>query len=319
MLASLFLLLAACQTPPQTKALLAENNFGNRQHTILNVPFYPQQAFFCGPTTLSEISNFYGGTDAPEDIAPATFIPDLEGTLQVEMIASARQNGLLAYAGRGSLSQLLGLAKDNIPVIVLQNNSISLFPMWHYAVVIGYDLAAESIILHTGETKAHRLKLATFERTWQRANYWFLAAIPGSVSSQHFDKFIYTKAAQDLLSTGQINSGLIAMQRASQEWTDYWLPYFLLGNHYLATSFKSAVNWYKKGYQLAQTGAQTQVSYLNNYAYALAKLGCKDKANSLIEQALALKPGTENLLDTKAQIHQSEQLNVAYCHGIHLN
>ena len=142
-------LLAACQTPPQTKALLAKNNFLSSQHTILNVPFYPQQAFFCGPTTLFEVTNFYGGTNSPQDIAPATFIPDLEGTLQIEMLASSRQNGLLACAGRGSIRHLLGLVRDNIPVIVLQNNAISLFPMWHYAVVIRYDLAAEEIILHT--------------------------------------------------------------------------------------------------------------------------------------------------------------------------
>lgn len=319
MLVSIFLLLTACQTPLQTRVLLADNHFGFSQHSISNVPFYPQQAFFCGPTTLSEVINFYGGTVTPEDIAPATFIPDLEGTLQVEITASARQNGLLAYAERGSLTQLLGLVRDNIPVIVLQNNSISMFPMWHYAVVIGYDLAEENIILHTGETKAHKLNLATFERTWQRGNYWFLAAVPGNVSSKHFNKFIYTKAAQDLLSTGQTNVGLIAMQRASNEWLDYWLPYFLLANHYLPTSPRVAAQWYQKGYQRAKADVLTQVPYLNNYAYVLAKLGCKNKANILIEQALALSPEADNLLDTKEQIKQSILLDTAYCQATNLN
>ena len=250
MFASLFLLLAACQAPLQTKALLAEKNHGFSQHLISNVPFYPQQAFFCGPTTLSEVLNFYGGTEAPEDIAGATFIPGLEGTLQIEMVASARQQGLLAYAQRGSLKQLLGLVQNDIPVIVLQNNSISLFPMWHYALVIGYDLAEQKVILHTGETKAHTLNLATFERTWQRGNYWLLAPAPGSVSSLHFDKFIYTKAAQDLLTTGQTASGLQALQGASQQWPDYWLAYFLLANHYLQTDLKRAIHWYEKGLSL---------------------------------------------------------------------
>ena len=319
MLVSIFLLLTACQTPLQTRVLLADNHLGFSQHIISNVPFYPQQAFFCGPTTLSEVINFYGGTAAPEDIAPATFIPDLEGTLQVEMTASAHQNGLLAYAERGSLTQLLGLVRDNIPVIVLQNNSISMFPMWHYAVVIGYDLAEENIIFHTGETKAHKLNLGTFERTWQRSNYWLLAAVPGSVSSQHFNKFIYTKAAQDLLSTGQTDAGLIAMQRASHEWLDYWLPYFLLANHYLPTNPRVAAQWYQKGYQLAKAEVQTQVPYLNNYAYVLAKLGCKDKANTLIEQALALSPEAESLLDTKEQIKLSTSLETLYCQATNLN
>ncbi|WP_301003706.1 PA2778 family cysteine peptidase [Arsukibacterium sp.] len=230
LLAGLLLLLTlgltACQTPPQTRLLLAEPPAIARTHTIGQVPFYPQQEYFCGPTTLSEVAGYYGVSKSPDEIAPATFTPGLEGTLQIEMTAATRQLGMVAYAQRATMSQLLSLIADNIPVIVLQNNSIAWLPQWHYAVVIGYDINSKEVILHTGVTEAHRLNFSTFERTWRRANYWMLAMLPPDKTSAQLDPFVYTKACQDLIDTRQTNAGIAALINATKQWPDYWLPYF---------------------------------------------------------------------------------------------
>ena len=295
------LLLTACQTPPQTKALLGEPPPITNHHLINKVPFYPQQQFFCGPTTLAEVANFYDLEQSPEAIAPSTFVPGLEGSLQIEMVAASRQLGMLAYAERGTMRQLLNLLAENIPVIVLQNNSVAWLPQWHYAVAIGYDLASQEIILHTGVTQEHRLNFATFERTWQRGDYWMLVMLPPSQSSEHLAPFVYTKACQDLLDTGQNNAGVTALQSAIKQWPDYWLPYFLLANHYLADAPDIAIKWYKQGYAYGQH----EVSYLNNYAYALAQNHCFDQATVLIDKALKLAPEDSNVLDTQQEIRQS--------------
>ncbi|MCH8537392.1 MAG: PA2778 family cysteine peptidase, partial [Alkalimonas sp.] len=201
--ALILLVLTACQTPPQTKQLLAAPPAIASNYLIDEVPFYPQQEFFCGPTTLAEVAGFHGLNKSPDDIAPATFTPALEGTLQIEMAAATRQLGMVAYTQhRADMSQLLSLVADDIPVIVLQNNSIGWLPQWHYAVVIGYDMNAKQVILHTGVTEAHHLNFSTFERTWRRANYWLLAMLPADKTSEHLDPFIYTKACQDLMNTG---------------------------------------------------------------------------------------------------------------------
>lgn len=303
------ILLAACQTPPHTQQIL-NNPPTVLKHKIEQVPFYPQQEYFCGPTTLAEVANFYGGQYSPEQIAPNTFVPELKGTLQVEMKAATRQLGMLAYSQKASLQQLLKLVAEDIPVIVLQNNSIELLPQWHYAVVIGYDIQAQQVILHTGVTKNHRLALSTFERTWQRGQYWMLAMLPPDKSSEQLTPFIYTKACQALLDTGQTEAGIKALKTAIKQWPDNWLAYFLLANHYLAKdnteAIQQALNWFEKGFNQAAK----EPSYLNNYAYALAKANCFTQAIEMIDQALVLAPGNANILDTKHQIYQDNQAAV---------
>jgi tetratricopeptide (TPR) repeat protein len=303
-MAGLLFGLLACQTPVQTQRLLAEPPDIARQHVISTVPFYPQQQYFCGPTTLSEVAGFYGVEKSPADIAPDTFTPGLKGTLQIQMAAATRQLGMLAYQQRGSMSQLLSLVADNIPVIVLQNNSIALLPQWHYAVVIGYDLNKAEVILHSGVTAAHRLNFLTFERTWQRGNYWMLAMLPSTKASAQLDPFIYTKACQDLLSTGQADAGVAALITATGQWPEYWLPYFLLGNHYFSTEPLVAASWYAKGLPFAQQ----EVSFLNNYAMLLSEIGCHSKAQTLIAAALQLAPDDPNLLDSQQQIRAATTL-----------
>lgn len=295
--------LTACQTPPQTRQLLAAPPAIASNHAIAQVPFYPQQEFFCGPTTLSEVAGFYGINKSPDDIAPATFTPGLDGTLQIEMAAATRQLGMVAYEQRATMSQLLSLVADDIPVIVLQNNSVAWLPQWHYAVVIGYDLKAKEVVLHTGVTEAHRLNFSTFERTWRRANYWMLAMLPADKTSEQLDPFIYTKACQDLINTRQTATGITALTTATKQWPDYWLPYFLLGNHYFSSQPVTAANWFEQGLGVAQQ----QVSYLNNYAVLLSELGCHSKATALIEQALQLAPADSNLLDSQQQISTAQQ------------
>lgn len=303
------LLLSACQTPIQTKQILKQPPVIVRQHLVPNVPFHSQQDFFCGPTTLAEVAGFYGLEQNPLQVAQNTFIPGLEGSLQIEMVAATRQLGMLAYAQNGNMTQLLSLLAENIPVIVLQNNAIALFPQWHYAVVIGYDLDAAEFILHTGVTEAHRLNFSTFERTWQRGKYWMLVMLPTDMSSKHLDPFIYAKACQDLISTQQSSAGIAALKTATHQWPDYWLPYFLLGNYYFSTEPLAAANWFAQGLPFAQL----EVSYLNNYAMLLSELGCDIKAKELIDQALQIAPDDSNLLDSNNQI----SLQAAYRRAQH--
>lgn len=309
--AGLFVLLAllsACQMPPQTRQLLAAPPDIARQHLISQVPFYPQQQYFCGPTTLAEVAGYYGLHRSAADIAPDTFIPDRQGTLQIEMAAATRQLGMVAYTQQNAgLPQLLSLVAENIPVIVLQNNSIAWLEQWHYAVVIGYDLDRGDVILHSGVTPAHRLNLATFERTWQRGNRWLLAMLPPQSSSAQLDPFLYTKAGQDLLSTGQTDAGLAALDTATRAWPDYWLGYFLLGNHYFSQQPLLAASWFERGLALAQQ----QVAYLNNYALLLSELGCHGKAATLIESALQLAPDDKVVRDSQQQVHSAQQAATA--------
>ncbi|WP_448249033.1 PA2778 family cysteine peptidase [Thalassotalea agariperforans] len=294
-----FFMLCGCATPPQTQHLLnSPPPHLPASANINNLPFYPQQAYYCGPTTLAEIFEFNGIKLSPEEIAPQLFIPGRKGSLQLEMIAAIRQQGLLAYSERSHLEQLITLVNLNIPIIVLQNLGLDWYPLWHYAVVKGYDLNTQEIILHSADTANRRVDLALFERTWQRANFWSVIALPTQHSLKELNAFNYLKAAQDLLLVGQTHAGIAHLEKATQLWPEQWLSYFLLGNYYLTHDITRSVNWFEQGLPLALT----ETNYLNNYAYALFKNNQKHLAKTMIEQALKLAPNDANLLDTQAEI-----------------
>jgi hypothetical protein len=297
--------LQACVSAPQTKML--QQQVVNTSipiafsHEIVDVAFFPQEDFFCGPTTLSEILNFYGRDISPEQIAPDLFIPDRQGSLQIEMVSSIRQYGMLAYAGPSELLPLLSLVSDDIPVIVLQNLGLSWLPVWHYALVIGYDLSANEILLHTGKTQRRVAPMDLFENTWRKGGFWLLAAVPPKIQSKHFDPFVYVSAAQDLLTVNQQEAGISALETATTQWQEYWLSYFLLGNYYLPNEPEMAQAWFSKGLP----GVVNNPSYLNNYAYSLLGSNCQREALDVIQQALLLDPHNSRLLSSLADISQA--------------
>jgi tetratricopeptide (TPR) repeat protein len=282
----------------QTQRLLTSPPPIPPRYEIANVPFYPQLEYFCGPATLAQVFSYYGQTVNQEALAPELFTPGLKGSLQIEMLAASRQQGYLAYAQQGSLEQLFSLVSEDIPVIVLQNVAIPWYPMWHYALVIGYDLEKQELLMHSGDIARRTVAFKVFERTWQRGKFWLLAAVPAGQSSEYFEPFVYVRAAQDLLTVGQVSAGLNALEAATKQWPEYWLPYFLLGNHLLASDLLQANYWYQLGFEYGKT----QTSLLNNYAYALHRLGCHQQAISMIDQAISLAPDDANLQDTQNQI-----------------
>ncbi len=303
--AGVMVALVGCVSPPQTRALLNAPPDIPAAHVIEGVPFFAQDEYFCGPTTLAEVFNFYGANSTPSKVAPDVFVPELKGSLQIEMHSAVRKNGLLPYSDKGNLSQLLGLVSDGIPVIILQNLSVNWLPAWHYAVVVGYDLNRKELVLHSGQTAHYRLRLSVFERTWARAEYWFLVAVPPDLTSAHFHPYKFTQAAQDLVAVGRIDAGVSALTAATERWQESWLAYFLLANTYIQEQPRQSVEWFKKGFAYGKN----QATYLNNYAHALNALACPREALSLSQRALALAPADPIVQNT----HEIAQALVASC------
>lgn len=299
-----FLLLAGCQGTPQTDQLAKAAPAGLvSAHQIENVPFIAQQQYYCGPTTLAEVFGFYGTSVSANEIAPKIFIPDKEGSLQLEMVTATRQYQYLPYQTQGSLTLLMQLISDDIPVIVFQNLSISLLPQWHYAVVTGYDLTRKTIKLHTGVTQDHEMSFSLFEKTWGRGNYWLLAPVPPEVTSEHMVPFTYVSAAYDMLKVADNNAdqqtqALAFLKSATQQWPNQWLAYFLLANFYLETQPELAVEWFDKGYVYGKG----QKPYLHNYTLALMKTSQQEAAKKVLVHALSSFPDDSDLLALKQRL-----------------
>ncbi len=295
------LILQGCQSLHQSQRLInSPPKHVVSIKDIKTIPFYPQEEFYCGPTTLAEVFNYYGKNLTPENIAPNIFIPDREGSLQIEMVATTRKYNFVPYAGRSDLITLINLLSEGRPVIVLQNLAFSWMPMWHYAVVKGYDLVNSEFTLHTGVTENYKVDFELFERTWQRGDYWMLVPFPAGETSQYIEPFAYIKASYDLLTIGKSGVAIKSLKGATQKWPKEWLSFLLLGNFYLAESPQTAVSWYKQGFH----SGKNQPNYLNNFAYALAQVGCHEEAIRIIISAKALAPDDNNIRDTADKIHK---------------
>jgi tetratricopeptide (TPR) repeat protein len=113
----------------------------------------------------------------PDALVEQVYLPARKGSLQVEMLAATRQRALLAYPLKPRVADLLQEVAAGHPVLVFQNVSLPIYPVWHYAVVIAYDLERNTITLHSGETEQLEMSLYTFERVWARGNYWAMVAL----------------------------------------------------------------------------------------------------------------------------------------------
>ena len=165
--------------PPQTAALLnaAPADLPVRVERT-QVPFFPQTPYHCGPAALATVLVDVGLPGNPEALANAVFLPGRGGSLQLEMLAGARRQGAVATRLPGELSDLLREVAAGHAVLVLQNLGLAWAPMWHYAVLVGYDLVSRELVLRSGTDKQARLSMRTFEHTWARAGHWAIVALP---------------------------------------------------------------------------------------------------------------------------------------------
>lgn len=123
-----------------------------------------------------------GITANQDKLVSQVYVPQRKGSLQVEMLAGGCRNGAFSMTTPPRLHALLEETAAGNPVIVLQNLGLAWLPIWHYALVIGYDLSTGEIVLRSGKTERLTMSLSTFEHTWARSHYWgMVTLLPGNL------------------------------------------------------------------------------------------------------------------------------------------
>ncbi len=170
-------MLAGCATP-QTERLLETAPAFPQPVELTAVPFFPQEAYHCGPAALATVLNNSGLNVTPEELAPQVYLPERQGSLQFELLAATRRHGHVPYVLRPQLETLVTEVASGNPVLVLQNLGLAALPRWHYAVVVGFDLSRAEVVLRSGRERRHITSLRTFENTWRRSDYWAIVILP---------------------------------------------------------------------------------------------------------------------------------------------
>ena len=298
--------LAGCATP-QTDALRAGIRSGtaagiHAAHRIEGVPYFAQEHEQCGPATLAMALGASGIAADPDELRASVYTPGRGGSLAPEMLAAARRRGGLALALDGTLAAVLREVDAGHPVIVLQNLGLWFYPVWHYAVVIGYDLPGDAVILHSGPQRAAPMALELFERTWARSGYWAMVALAPQdlpVTARSAD-LVEAGAALERVDAHAARTAYEAITHRQPDSFGAWIG---LGNSAYALGDAAGAGAAFAQATLLQPGS---ADAWNNLAGARLKEGALGPARAAIARALAL--GGEHgavYAQTAAEIEQA--------------
>lgn len=268
------LLLSACATP-QADSLQQAAHPIRQQRVQLDVPFVAQTDDSCGPASLSMVLRDMGRPGDPVQLSLQTLLPGRGGSLQAEMLATARRQQLLAYRVDPQLVNLIRELEQGRPVIALVNLSLKWWPRWHYVVLNGYDLQRGSFTVHSGKHANEVWSAQLFERLWSRAGQWaFVMLEPGQWPAV-VDEARYIQAALDLEHTASLTAAGSAYAAAAQRWPDNLTALVGAGNAaYARRDLRAALPLYRH----AATVHATSATAANNLAQVLFELGQRTEA-----------------------------------------
>jgi len=309
------LLLLGCSNAHQTRALLQQSPAQLPATTELeNTPFNPQQRYQCGPAALATVLQTHAIEVSPEELVDAVYIPALHGSLPEEITATARRYGLLAYRLQPSLTDLLNEVARGNPVLVYQNLGLSWLPKWHFAVVVGYSLPDNELVLRSGTTRRARSTLSSFERSWSRGEYWAIVILPPDDMPATARLPDYLRATRDLEQTAGSEQALPAYRAATVRWPDEPLPWLTLGNSdYARGDYASA----EQAFRQASRVAAHKPEGWNNLAFALLHIGCPQQALQAARCAVRIAGDDPHFLESLNEIHTAAQgTDASHCQAI---
>jgi tetratricopeptide (TPR) repeat protein len=274
---------------------------GRARLELADVPFFPQETDQCGPAALATVLAYSGRPTTPEALAPRVYLPGREGSLQLELVAAARRHDRIPYVIQPSLPALTAELDAGRPVVVLQNLGLARWAVWHYSVVVGYDVREDVVMLRSGARKRLEMSAYRFARTWELGKRWGMVVLrPGELPAANDpDGYLRAVANQEAV-TGP--AGLAGAYRAAVErWPESRVARFGLANALRADGQVTAA---VAEYRALLAASPADAAALNNLADAFNALGCREQALNAVEQALALISAPDPRRDVALQTRQ---------------
>lgn len=253
-----------------------------------------------------------GAAVTPDDLVPKIYLPGRQGSTQTEIIAATRTYDRVPYVLAPDVTALLTEVSAGTPVLVLQNLGLKYMPVWHYAVVIGYDTAADTLLLRSGTDKRVSMSLRRFMASWKRAGYWALATatpdhIPVTANSQD-----WLRAASAFETLRRPAVAEAAYAAATRRWPEQALPWQALANaRYAQGNAEGAEAALRIALQIA-----TSAGAYNNLSQLLLERGCPSAAREALASAEGAMDAAAHravLAATRGEIERAVSGDAATC------
>jgi Peptidase_C39 like family/Tetratricopeptide repeat len=252
---------------------------------LTEVPFFPQKEFECGPASLASSLVYFGAQVTPEELADQVYLPERKGSLQVEMLSSARRNGMVGYQIAPSFLDMLREVAGGIPVIVLMDFGVWPISVWHYAVIVGYDMDTSDVIVRSGVNPRVRMPYGLLEYLWKESKYWAIVTPPPGRIPVTATEPQYLKAVVALEQTGKKKSAREAYASMLVRWPESLGAGIGLANADYALGDLKQAESVLRG--VVEKHPDQAVAY-NNLAQTLSDQGRDAEALPLAERAVAL-------------------------------
>jgi tetratricopeptide (TPR) repeat protein len=294
---------------------------GAQSHVELEAtPFFAQERFQCGPAALAMVLGASRVDATPDALVPSVYLPARRGSLQVEMQAAPRKFGRLSYVLSRNLESILAELAAGRPVLVLHNYGLPIWPRWHYAVVIGYDSAKDTVIMRSGVKRRREWRARTFMVAWHNGGRWAMVILRPGETPASANPTLYLEAAADFERDASPADSAKAFEAAIERWPAEPVAWIGRGTaRYRAHEFAAAA----QDYATALRRDANQAGARNNLAQTLLDLGCPTSALQQVERidSRALKsPLREAVADTRALVEQAATKDPgkesAACHSI---
>ncbi|WP_051530332.1 PA2778 family cysteine peptidase [Halomonas halodenitrificans] len=284
-LVALLCLLAGCAATPRlddaTRSAVAPRML------IGDVPFHGQRDYQCGPASLAMALQYQGVDTDVDTLIPQVFTPGREGSVQPEMLATVRRHGRIPFVIDGRFEDLLTELDAGHPVVVMQNLSLPAWPVWHYAVAIGYDLRDEAVILHSGMEAKREESFKRFDATWARSDRWAFVALPPGKLPASIGAEAALQAIGDFESVNGSAAALPAWEALARRHPERAMAHFGLGNaRHAGGDLEGAITAFGDATAADETLAPAWL----NLGLAQAAAGRRDAAHEALTRAAAL-PG----------------------------
>jgi tetratricopeptide (TPR) repeat protein len=226
--------------------------------------------------------NWAGKKVSVDQIAQQVYTPAMKGSLQLDMITASRRQGMLAIPIEG-FDALFSEISAGHPVIVFENLALSWAPTWHYALVFGYDLPRQTVLMHSGPEAFKKWDIRKFERSWQLADHWGLLVLPPGELSFTAGELAHVQAASALEQMGQSEAAQTSYLRILQRWPQSLSAEIGLANiAYNQKDYTSAIRFLRQ----ATSAHPDSAAAWHNLAVAQGTVHLKSQARQSARQAL---------------------------------
>jgi hypothetical protein len=285
------LCLSGCISFPQSEALRESPPADLPPHVELTqVPFHLQDDFMCGPASLAMVFNAAGVSSASvESVTPLVYLPGRHGSLQAEMLGATRRTGLVAYTLAPRLEDVLREVAAGTPVVVLLNLAFKWAPVWHYAVIVGYDVEQRQVIVRSAKRPRDEWRFEFLEYFWQESDYWSMLALPPGRLPATAREQEFAAAVAALEQAGHPAEARESYRALLERWPANLVGLIGLGNsEYALKDIPAAERAFRRA---SEAHPQSAVAF-NNLANVLATLGRLADAEAAARAAVALEGPT---------------------------